>query len=74
MMQRNDDDNKSVESRRCKVCGKSLAVDAELTAPPFCSERCKLNDLSKWFGEQYRIASSTGPSSTTATEEELDVD
>lgn len=28
------------------------------TKGPFCSERCRLNDLSKWFGENYRIASS----------------
>lgn len=24
---------------------------------PFCSERCKLVDLGKWLGEEYRIAS-----------------
>jgi endogenous inhibitor of DNA gyrase (YacG/DUF329 family) len=22
---------------------------------PFCSERCKLLDLGRWFGEDYRI-------------------
>ncbi len=24
---------------------------------PFCSERCKMVDLGKWLGEEYRIAS-----------------
>lgn len=24
---------------------------------PFCSERCKLVDLGKWLGEEYRISS-----------------
>ena len=26
---------------------------------PFCSERCKLVDLGKWLGEEYRVP--TGP-------------
>lgn len=56
------------KNRSCKVCGKALPPEADLMASPFCSERCKLNDLSKWFGEQYRIASQSGPSS------EMDLD
>lgn len=24
---------------------------------PFCSERCRMVDLGKWLGEEYRIAS-----------------
>lgn len=24
---------------------------------PFCSERCKMVDLGKWLGEEYRLAS-----------------
>lgn len=25
-------------------------------AHPFCSDRCKLLDLGKWLGEEYRVA------------------
>jgi endogenous inhibitor of DNA gyrase (YacG/DUF329 family) len=42
---------------RCRVCGKVIPAQRD-TQGPFCSERCRLNDLSKWFGENYRIASS----------------
>ena len=39
---------------RCPTCNKEV----ELTGNPFrpfCSERCKLIDLGKWAGEQFRI-------------------
>jgi endogenous inhibitor of DNA gyrase (YacG/DUF329 family) len=45
------------QSAVCRVCGKELA-EAKEQAGPFCSARCKMQDLSKWFGENYRIASS----------------
>ncbi len=44
----------------CPVCGKT----AEFDAPPvgfFCSERCKLIDLGKWLGEDYRISEPLRP-------------
>lgn len=54
-------------TRRCKSCGGELHRDSPSDSSPFCSKRCELNDLSKWFGEQYRIAShatsGTGPDS-----------
>jgi hypothetical protein len=28
---------------------------------PFCSGRCKLVDLGKWLGEEYRISSPLAP-------------
>ena len=48
---------KKPASHRCRVCGKEIPAKRD-TEGPFCSERCRLNDLSKWFGENYRIASS----------------
>ena len=44
-------------SQACKVCGEPLPPSHAPHQAPFCSERCRLNDLSKWFGENYRIAS-----------------
>lgn len=44
----------------CPVCGNP----AEFDAPPagfFCSERCKLIDLGKWLGEDYRISKPLRP-------------
>ncbi len=39
----------------CPICGKAAKPRAENRAFPFCSERCKLIDLGKWLGEDYRI-------------------
>ncbi len=44
-------------SEICRVCGDKIPQQRK-THGPFCSERCRLNDLSKWFGENYRISSS----------------
>ena len=44
----------------CPVCGKETAF----SAPPvgsFCSDRCKLIDLGKWLGEDYRISEPLRP-------------
>ncbi len=40
---------------RCAICGKPVAPRGENRAYPFCSDRCRLVDLSKWLGEEYRI-------------------
>ncbi len=41
----------------CPTCRKSIEVIRKEEAPhrPFCSQRCKLLDLAKWFNEEYRI-------------------
>ena len=40
-------------NRSCRVCGKSVKT-TEATFP-FCSDRCRLVDLGKWFNESYRV-------------------
>lgn len=50
-------DSKNSANNLCRVCGKKVPQERD-THGPFCSERCRLNDLSKWFGENYKIASS----------------
>lgn len=32
-----------------------MAPRAENRSYPFCSDRCRLIDLGKWLGEEYRI-------------------
>jgi cytochrome c biogenesis protein CcmG/thiol:disulfide interchange protein DsbE len=39
----------------CPMCGKPAAPLSANRAFPFCSDRCKLLDLGKWLGEEYRV-------------------
>ena len=54
-------DMKTSTPKRCRVCNTPIPPDADQKSP-FCSHRCKLQDLSKWFGEEYRVGSSHAPS------------
>ncbi|MEM7229380.1 MAG: tRNA (adenosine(37)-N6)-threonylcarbamoyltransferase complex ATPase subunit type 1 TsaE [Planctomycetota bacterium] len=38
----------------CPECGTSVSRDAETA--PFCSSRCKMVDLNKWFGGKHMIS------------------
>ena len=44
---------------KCRKCGKPVKYRVPKDAPyfPFCSERCRLVDLDKWFCEEHRISS-----------------
>jgi len=55
---------------RCKMCGTPLPPSNKPGASPFCSERCRLNDLSKWFGENYRIPTNQAPINSGEEEKE----
>lgn len=39
----------------CPTC-KGEVPEVDLTYQPFCSRRCKMVDLGRWFGESYRVA------------------
>jgi endogenous inhibitor of DNA gyrase (YacG/DUF329 family) len=39
---------------KCPTCDKDVKWQ-ENPFRPFCSERCKLVDLSKWVSEEYRV-------------------
>jgi uncharacterized protein len=41
---------------KCPTCGKRGDWFSDGYGP-FCSRRCKLLDLGKWFGEQNRVSS-----------------
>lgn len=38
----------------CPVC--RTTVSPETAAYPFCSERCRMVDLNRWFSEEYRLS------------------
>lgn len=42
---------------RCPTCGRSARYDAQNENRPFCSSRCKTNDIACWAEESYRIPS-----------------
>jgi endogenous inhibitor of DNA gyrase (YacG/DUF329 family) len=45
---------------KCPICEKATDFHAP-PAGPFCSERCKLIDLGRWLGEDYRISEPLRP-------------
>lgn len=40
---------------KCPECGTELEVPDNHPVRPFCSKRCKLLDLGRWFNEEHRI-------------------
>lgn len=40
----------------CPICEAEVAPLKENKAFPFCSKRCKMEDLGKWFGGEYSVA------------------
>jgi endogenous inhibitor of DNA gyrase (YacG/DUF329 family) len=52
----------------CPICGK---VNNYFSEPlgPFCSARCKLVDLGKWLGEEYRVSEPLRPDHFTEPED-----
>jgi endogenous inhibitor of DNA gyrase (YacG/DUF329 family) len=41
--------------RECSICRKPVAPRAGNPAFPFCSKRCRMVDLGRWLGEEYRM-------------------
>jgi endogenous inhibitor of DNA gyrase (YacG/DUF329 family) len=46
---------------RCPICQRTMDAlePAQWPEAPFCSRRCRLIDLGRWLGEDYRIAADT---------------
>jgi uncharacterized protein len=56
-------------SLKCPICG----TPSDFNTPPigaFCSVRCKLVDLGKWLGEEYRISEPLRPDHFADDEDE----
>jgi uncharacterized protein len=45
-------------SYECPTCHARVTCDQPEQVPfrPFCSARCKLIDLERWFNEEYRVS------------------
>ena len=44
----------------CPICGKENDYFSDPLGP-FCSARCKMVDLGKWLGEEYRVSEPLRP-------------
>jgi endogenous inhibitor of DNA gyrase (YacG/DUF329 family) len=51
---------KRVRHIKCPTCGKKGDWSSGAYRP-FCSQRCKLIDLGKWFGEEHLISDPLRP-------------
>lgn len=58
---------------RCPICQKENDFFAEPVGP-FCSDRCKLIDLGKWLGEDYRVSEPLRPDHLAGYEDIPDSD
>jgi uncharacterized protein len=50
-----------LRTTHCPICRGAAAPRAENPAFPFCCERCRLIDLGRWLGEEYRVPDDTAP-------------
>jgi len=50
----------SKHQMKCPICGKPTKFLDEPVGP-FCSNRCKMVDLGKWLGEEYRVSEPLRP-------------
>lgn len=54
---------------KCPICREEVELRSENEFFPFCSKRCKMEDLGKWLNEEYRM-----PMSADSTERKLQAD
>ncbi|MEQ9616466.1 MAG: DNA gyrase inhibitor YacG [Phycisphaerales bacterium] len=45
---------KQLATEPCRTCGKPVTESTK--AYPFCSDRCRMGDLGKWFSGEYTIS------------------
>jgi endogenous inhibitor of DNA gyrase (YacG/DUF329 family) len=49
---------------RCSICKKETQYENN-PFRPFCSERCKMIDLGRWFAGEYRVPTNERPPEET---------
>jgi endogenous inhibitor of DNA gyrase (YacG/DUF329 family) len=55
--------------KKCPTCNRQVQWQ-DNPFRPFCSERCKLVDLSKWVNEEYRVPGKPVPAEPVEETEE----
>ena len=58
---------------QCPICQRLMEGVGPEQWPecPFCSPRCRLIDLGRWLGEDYRVAAPDDDESTEPDEENI---
>jgi endogenous inhibitor of DNA gyrase (YacG/DUF329 family) len=51
----------------CPICGKSVQPDDPFM--PFCSDRCRIQDLANWATEKYVVSTPVEPTQQEDEEE-----
>jgi endogenous inhibitor of DNA gyrase (YacG/DUF329 family) len=47
----------SPKGDRCPICQTLMPADwSEYPDYPFCTNRCRMVDLGRWLGEEYKVA------------------
>jgi len=60
---------------RCPICDAALPGNwQEYPDYPFCSRRCRLIDLGRWLGEDYRVAGKDARDDASTPGEEGEAD
>lgn len=57
---------RQAKADHCPSCGIKLDKSKDARFVPFCSKRCQMVDLGKWFQEEYSI-----PTAEQADESEI---
>ncbi|WP_439621165.1 DNA gyrase inhibitor YacG [Gemmata sp.] len=56
---------------QCSICGAAMPGNRQdYPDYPFCSRRCRLADLGRWFGEEYRVPDAAPPDLSTPPDDE----
>lgn len=60
----------------CAICDSPLGDGAAKSSSlyPFCSKRCKLIDLNRWFGGEYMVVSKNNLQDETDELDEVEID
>jgi endogenous inhibitor of DNA gyrase (YacG/DUF329 family) len=64
------DQNSKTREVKCPQCGRLALYTNENIFRPFCSERCRTNDLGAWASEVYKIPAT--PSSNSLGLEDVE--
>lgn len=65
-----DDMPRTSPVRPCPICGKPAVAKYR----PFCSGRCAMVDLGRWFGGGYRVPTDEKPADATSDARAGDAD
>ena len=57
------------ETRLCVLCGLRPEIERW---KPFCSERCRNEDLARWAEGRYRVASEPAPNTESEDGQSID--